>query len=349
MPGQWLLYGANGYTGELIARLAVARGQRPVLAGRRREKIEPLARELGLDSQVFELRDADQVAPFLDGMDAVILAAGPFVHTSAPVVEACIQTSTHYLDLTGELDVFLACYARDQAARAAGVTVMPGAGFDIVPTDCLAVALSEALPDATHLELAVQALKNYSRGTANTMVESMATPGLACVDGELVSAPVGTEIQADFGHHVWPALSVPLADIFTAHLSTGIPNVTTYGGMSPRLARQFQRIKWMRGVMRSRLVQRIAKALIKLRPPGPDAHARETGSGHIWGRARSGEGKTVTGKVTTPEVYAFTADAVLVCLAGMLSGESPSGFQTPAMAFGSDLILRCEGCEMSVE
>jgi short subunit dehydrogenase-like uncharacterized protein len=349
MSGQWLLYGANGYTGELIADLAIARGRPPIVAGRNREQIEAMGERLGLESRVFDLSSAQTVQKRLEDVDAVVLAAGPFINTSAPVVEACVKTATHYLDLTGELDVFLACYALDQRAREAGCTVMPGAGFDIVPTDSLAVALSEALSDATHLELAVQALSHFSQGTANTIVESMASPGLVCRDGQLMPVPIGREVKADFGHHVWPAVSLPLADIFTAHLSTGIPNVEAFGGMSPRRARQFHRVKWARGLMRSRLLKRLAKSMIQLRPRGPDARARDRGTGHVWGRARNAAGAEVTGKVKTPEAYSFTADAVLVCMAGMLAGEAPAGFQTPAMAFGSDLILRCEGCEMSVD
>ena len=46
--GRWLIYGANGYTGRLVAREAVRRGMRPRLAGRRLESIEAVGRELDL-------------------------------------------------------------------------------------------------------------------------------------------------------------------------------------------------------------------------------------------------------------------------------------------------------------
>ena len=55
MPKPWMIYGANGYTGELIAREAVSRGLKPVLAGRTAAKVEPLAASLGLQARVFDL------------------------------------------------------------------------------------------------------------------------------------------------------------------------------------------------------------------------------------------------------------------------------------------------------
>lgn len=58
-PMSWLIYGANGYTGELIAREAARRGLKPVLAGRGREDIEALARELELEARTFALDDAE--------------------------------------------------------------------------------------------------------------------------------------------------------------------------------------------------------------------------------------------------------------------------------------------------
>ena len=110
----WLLYGANGYTGELLAREAVRRGLRPVLAGRGAEQVGRLAAELGLEHRVFPLTEVGRIAAELEPHAAVLLAAGPFSTTSAPVVEAALQTGTAYLDVTGEVSVFEACFARSE-------------------------------------------------------------------------------------------------------------------------------------------------------------------------------------------------------------------------------------------
>ncbi|HWS71956.1 MAG TPA: saccharopine dehydrogenase NADP-binding domain-containing protein, partial [Thermoanaerobaculia bacterium] len=146
---QFLIYGANGYTGELIAREAARRGLKPILAGRSREAIEPLARELGLESRIFGVD-----APRLEGVDVVLHCAGPFSQTSAPMVSACLAAKAHYLDITGELAVFEAVHARDAEAKRAGIALIPGVGFDVVPTDSVAAMLADSLPGATDLVLA---------------------------------------------------------------------------------------------------------------------------------------------------------------------------------------------------
>src|SRR3954467_15798150 len=150
----WMIYGANGYTGELVAREAVRKGLSPILAGRNAEAVGRLARELGLQSRAFSLDDPQGTAAELQGVEAVLHCAGPFVHTSAPMVDACLATGAHYLDITGEIAVFESILARGEEARKATVALLPGVGFDVVPSDCLAARLAAALPDATDLVLA---------------------------------------------------------------------------------------------------------------------------------------------------------------------------------------------------
>src|SRR6266545_4114126 len=124
----FLLYGANGYTGELIAEEAVRRGLRPILAGRREEAVRPIAERLGLERRIFALTSPDEIARQLDGVAAVLLAAGPFSATSAPVVEACLRARKHYLDITGEIEVFEAIFRRGPQTRPPRRRA-PGAGL----------------------------------------------------------------------------------------------------------------------------------------------------------------------------------------------------------------------------
>ena len=137
-----LVYGANGYTGRLIAAVAIREGLRPVLAGRRAGAVEPLAKALALKSLCFPLTDPELVSRLLAPFEALLLAAGPFSKTSAVALEACLRAKTAYLDITGEIDVFEACFARNGDAVKAGIPVLPGTGFDVVPSDCLAAALA---------------------------------------------------------------------------------------------------------------------------------------------------------------------------------------------------------------
>ena len=169
---EWMIYGANGYTGHLVAVEARRQGLHPVLAGRRSGPIETLAAELSLPARVFDLGDAQSATAALVDMAVVAHCAGPFAATSAQMIDACLTSRTHYLDITGELDVFLAAQRRDADAQAAGIVICPGVGFDVIPTDCLASVLNEALPDATQLILAFDAGAHVSPGTARTMAES---------------------------------------------------------------------------------------------------------------------------------------------------------------------------------
>jgi short subunit dehydrogenase-like uncharacterized protein len=225
----WLLYGANGYTGTLVARLALRRGERPVLAGRSAGKVAELAAELGLDHRVFGLDDAGAIARGLDGITAVAHCAGPFSATAAPMARACLAAGVHYLDITGEIDVFEDLHGLDGAAKAAGVVLLPGAGFDVVPTDCVAALLSGALPDASRLDLAFMVGGGPSRGTARTALEGMRHGGKARIGGAIATVPLGWRtIRAEFPSGPLTVASVPWGDVSTAYHSTGIPDITTY-------------------------------------------------------------------------------------------------------------------------
>src|SRR5206468_1467866 len=121
----WLLYGATGYTGKKIAQQAVRQGLRPILAGRG-DGVRRVAAELGLPARVFGLDDAAAVRTGLDGVHAVLHCAGPFSATAAPMIEACLATGAHYLDITGEIAVFEFAASRDADALKRGVVLCPG-------------------------------------------------------------------------------------------------------------------------------------------------------------------------------------------------------------------------------
>src|SRR5262245_60401783 len=228
MPG-FLIYGANGYTGALIARAAVVRGHRPVLAGRNAETLAALAAELGVEYRVFALDVPGQVAAEISGMQAVLHCAGPFAHTYSPMADACLHAGVHYLDITGEVAVFEGLVARSAAAQAAGVMLLPGVGFDVVPSDCLAAHLKRRLPSATHLALGFQSLGRVSRGTATTMAENIHRGGLVRRDGVLRRVPAAWKTRViDFGTGPVKAITIPWGDLSTAFHSTAIPNIEVY-------------------------------------------------------------------------------------------------------------------------
>jgi saccharopine dehydrogenase (NAD+, L-lysine-forming) len=343
----WMLYGANGYTGQLTAELARERGLVPILAGRSAEKVVPLAERLGLEHRVFDL-DAPGAA--LDGVRAVVHMAGPFSTTSRPMVDACLAAGAHYLDITGEIGVFEAVASRDAEARARGVALIPGVGFDVVPTDCLAAMLKAALPDATHLDLAFATIgSGPSKGTAMTAVEGLAQgSGAARIDGRIRPVPVAWRTRevpfADRERHV---VSIPWGDVSTAFHSTGIPNVTTFLAMSPRTSARLRRLAPLRGLLRVGPLQRAAKAWAARRFPGPDDATRASARTELWGEAWNARGR-VSRALTTPDGYTLTADASLRAVERVLAGVEP-GFHTPSRAFGFDFVAGLEGVKVHPE
>ena len=342
MADSWLLYGANGYTGELIARRAVAAGERPVLAGRRPEAVGRLAAELGLDARVFALDDPAALGRGLDGMKAVLHCAGPFSRTAAPMADGCLRARVHYLDITGEIEVFEGMAARDDAARRAGVALLSGVGFDVVPSDGLAAHLHRRLPSATHLALGFQGSARLSRGTATTMAENLHRGGALRRDGRIVPVPAAWKTRViDFGAGPVPAITIPWGDVATAYHTTGIPNVEVYMA-APRAMRVL--LKMARPIARllgTRPVQSFLKRRIQSGPPGPSAEHRARARSRLWGEARDAS-QVVVSRLDTLEGYELTSRTALLAVQRVMAGGVAAGFQTPGRAFGPDFILAVE-------
>jgi short subunit dehydrogenase-like uncharacterized protein len=345
---RFLIYGAYGYTGELIARRARERGLAPILAGRRPQPLEDLADELGLEWQAFQLESREIVERRLRDVDAVLLCAGPFSRTFRPVVEACLATRTHYLDITGEIDVFESLFARDEDARGAEVVLLPGVGFDVVPTDCLAAHLARRLPDARRLELAIEAEGGVSRGTALTMLENAGRPGRIRREGRLVDVPAAwrtreVAFRGASGVSRRRCVTIPWGDVATAFRTTGIPDVEVYAATS-RAGRLALRAGRVLGPALTRFpLRHLVRWRIRSRDPGPDAAARRRGRARIWGRVENASGVSRESWLETQEGYSFTALAAVASVERVLAGGVAHGFQTPARAFGPDFVLELEG------
>lgn len=345
----WMLYGANGYTGELIAERAVAAGIKPILAGRRAEAIAPVAERLGTQHRVFELSSPAAVARQLNGVDAVLLCAGPFSKTSAPVVQACLDTGIHYLDITGELEVFEACHRRNAEAEGAGCVLIPGVGFDVVPSDCLAATLAEALPGAEELELAFRGVGSPSKGTAKTMLENIPAGVAVRRDGVIVDKPLAWKTkQIPFRDKTRTAVTLRWGDVSTAYYSTGIPNITVYMAAPKSQIRQMKAARYLKPVLAAKPVQRFLAKQIDKRVTGPDERARTTGESQLWGRVRKGnESREAT--LVTPEGYELTVLTALESVKRVAAGEVAAGAKTPSMAFGADYITSFPGVSLQLE
>jgi len=340
----YLIYGANGYTGELISRLAVERGGKPMLAGRNAAALGALAKELGLESRAFELSDPAGVAAGLLGARVVLHCAGPFSRTSRPMADACLRARVHYLDITGEARVFEALAARSDEARAAGVMLLPGAGFDVVPSDCLAAHLKRRLPSATHLSLAFRSQGGVSRGTATTMIENIDKGGLVRRAGRLVQVPAAYKSRRiDFGRGPRLAVTIPWGDVATAYHSTGIPNIEVFTTVSATARLGMIASRALRPLLGSAAVKGFLLSRLDARPAGPSQATRATARAFLWGEVTDGEGRRAVSRLVTPEGYTLTARTALAIVERVLSGAAPAGFQTPSMAYGADFVLGIEG------
>jgi short subunit dehydrogenase-like uncharacterized protein len=345
-----LIYGSYGYTGDLIARQAVAAGEEPTLAGRSQAKVQHQAAELDLPHRAFDL-DADDVAAELAAadVDAVLHCAGPFVETHRPMVEACIDTGTHYLDITGEIEVFESVASYDEAAADAGVQLLPGVGFDVVPTDCLAAHLVERLPDATDLRLGFQAEGGLSPGTAATAVNSMGEGGAVRRDGRIKSVGAAHETRRiDFGRGKTGAVTIPWGDVATAYHTTDIENVTVYTAV-PGVARLFMRSSDLFAPLFDLPgVTDTLQDLVHATVEGPDEETREHTHCYVWGEASNDEQRVVS-RLVTPNTYTLTVDAALLIARKVLDGEWEAGFGTPGGVYGPDLVLEIDGVERTDE
>ncbi len=344
MAENFLLYGANGYTGNLVARLAATRGLRPVLAGRNSAKLAALAHELGLAHRACALDDAHALAAALNDVAVVLHCAGPFARTSRPMADACLRTRTHYLDITGEATVFESLAARDKEAQAAGVMLLPGVGFDVVPSDCLAVHLKERLPSATKLTLAIQGTGRISHGTATTMVENINRGGLVRRNGRLTPVPAAWRTrEIDLGRGPTTVSTIPWGDVATAYYSTGIPNIEVYAAMPPPVRWLMKASRPFAGLLGTPTVQRFLKSRIDAQPAGPSDAERARGRSYVWGEVTDDAGGRASGRLRGPEGYTLTAHTALAIVARVLAGTFKSGFQTPARAYGAELIMEIDG------
>jgi short subunit dehydrogenase-like uncharacterized protein len=338
-----LIYGANGYTGELAAREAVRRGLSPVLAGRDAARVGALAAELGCDVRAFPLDDAAALA---HGVAVVLHCAGPFSRTSRPMVDACLAARAHYLDITGEIAVFEAIFRRDDEAKRAGVALVPGVGFDVVPSDALAARLARELPGAVSLELAfANAGSRASRGTTITALERIDAGGAERRGGRLVPlglAEVTTEV--DFpGLGRRTVMAIPWGDLATAWRTTGIPDIRTSMATRPAAIRRLRRLRPLLRLLGLAPVKRAAQALVRRRVTGPDAAMRARGRVYLWGRVRSADGRERVRTLSVPEGYAFTAAAAVEAARRALAGDLAPGAWTPTQAFGGALVDAVDG------
>lgn len=344
----WLLYGANGYTGELIARKAVERGHKPILAGRSEAKIRPLAEELGLTFRIFSLENSEEVRNQIGDCFLVLHCAGPFIETAVPMAEACIESGTHYLDITGEIPVYEKLHSLSSKALAKKVMLLPGVGFDIVPTDCLAVMLKEKLPKAHFLELGFSGFMDISRGTLKSALAQLPYGSKVRRNGKIETIPQLSlkkivEISGSYAEF----FAIPWGDVFTAFISTGIPNITVYSSLPASQARILRLLQPTTVFLKSSLILKGMQKLVELAVSGPGDEKRKQGAVLLWSEAwTEASSKKVSIRMRCSEGYEFTMESALAAVAKVEKGKFEAGFTTPGKVFGSKFVLEIPGTKI---
>jgi short subunit dehydrogenase-like uncharacterized protein len=328
----------------------VRRGHAPILAGRNERAVTSLAAELQLPFRVFDLDDPLAVQDGIAGSGLVLHCAGPFSKTSAPMVDACLAARAHYLDITGEIAVFEAVHARDEEARRADIVLMSGTGFDVVPTDCLAARLVEALPAATSLQLAFEAGGGPSRGTARTSLERLGQGGCIRRDGKLVDVPLAWKTRTvPFAHGDREAVTIPWGDVYTAFVSTGIPDIEVYLSLPPKTIARLRRLRAVQALLRLAPVRNFMQRQVDRRVEGPSDYQRAASQTQVWGEVRSADGRTVSATMTTPNGYDLTVSACLGLAEYLLENGVEGGYYTPSLLMGAGYAETLPGVSFSLQ
>ncbi|HEX6859057.1 MAG TPA: saccharopine dehydrogenase NADP-binding domain-containing protein [Caulobacteraceae bacterium] len=342
--GGVLIYGATGYTGKLVSRRAKEIGMQPILAGRSADKVRAVAEPLGFAWRAADINDPAALDRALEGIDVVLHIAGPFSATSRQMADACIRNKAHYLDITGEIAVIEALAARSNEAAAAGVMLMPGVGFDVVPSDCLAARVAQRVKDPRQITLAIGGMEKASRGTLKSSIESVGSPVKVRRNNSIEAAWPPPRRSFDFGAGPRPGIAVGWGDVASAWYSTGAPDITVYFEAMPQMEQMSRLNGFMRWLLSTAPMQRLLKAGIDRMPEGPTDAERAAGRAVLIGEAVGANGETAVSRLTTPEGYTLTALTSLEIVRRVLAGEAKPGFQTPSKVFGADFIAGIEGC-----
>jgi short subunit dehydrogenase-like uncharacterized protein len=343
MSGKILIYGATGFTGGLIANHALASGLRPILGARDSSKLSALASRLQLEGHSFSLNDRQGIDDALADVDVVLHAAGPFSATAEPMLDACIRTKTHYLDITGEIDVIEACAARDEEGKAAGIAVVPAVGFDVVPTDCLAAHILSRSPNATQLTLAIALQTRPSRGTLKTGLENVASGPLVRRSGNVVELTEPIRRDISFGYGDRPTVSISWGDVATAFYSTKIPDITVVFEETGALKAISRMGPMLRRLLSATSLRSVMRWLIDQAPAGPNQSQRDAGYARIVAEVCDVEGNIMRSRLETPEPYLLTAQTAVSAASKVSEGLVAPGFHTPSQAFGRDFIMEFAG------
>jgi len=314
MKPKLIIYGATGYTGALVARQAKQAGLDFVIAGRNATKLKALSEDLGVAYAAFAVDDAAELRMALTGYDVILNCAGPFARTARPIMESCLDLGVHYLDITAEFNVYALAESLSETARARGVMLLPGVGWDVVPSDCLAVQIAAKVENQQRLRIALQVAGPMSRGSAVSAAEIIAVGLLARVDGAIVATPEAKPAEFDFGEGYVECFPLSFGDLVTAWHSTRIPNIEMFVHVKNAA---------------------FPEGDLSQLPDGPTEDERASNRAMVVAEVTGANGHIACSMIETINGYSYTPLAAVEAARRVLTGEFEPGFTTPATLFGS--------------
>jgi short subunit dehydrogenase-like uncharacterized protein len=182
-PFDIVLFGATGFTGALTAEYLAAHGPsdlRWALAGRNMSKLETVRERLPGHNELpllkADITDADSIREVASSARVVITTVGPYINYGEPLVAACAEVGTDYVDLTGEPEFVDRMWLRHgETAQRTGARIVHSCGFDSIPYDLGALFTVQQLPEDVPIQLQgfVRAGGTFSGGTYHSAVHGM--------------------------------------------------------------------------------------------------------------------------------------------------------------------------------
>lgn len=323
--GKLLIYGAAGYTGRLIAHRAQEAGLDFAIAGREVQAIPALAQELGVESHVFAVDDAAGWQQALAGKTCLLNVAGPFSATAAQAMAACLLHQVHYLDITAEVDIYRLAESQHEAALAAGVMVLSGAGL-FVSFDPLALHTARRVPNPVRLRLAFKYSGGFTPGSVASSANIVKAGILVRRNSELIQLPSAPAQPFDFGDGPEDCLPTPLGGVVLGWKSTGIPAIEEYFQMALPAA---------------------DSATISAAPEAMDTpSAAVPARSKLLAEVTDADGTVVRSMLDTPPGYEMTIFSAVAVAQRVLRGDFKPGYQSPASAYGEAMLAELPGVHL---
>lgn len=355
MSDRIVLYGATGYTGRLVAEALVARGERPVLAGRDEAKLRALDADLGggLDTARADASRPQTVRALVSAGDVLIATVGPFARLGLPAAEAAIAAGCAYLDSTGEPAFIRRVFEElGPRAEASGAALVTAFGYDWVPGNLAgALALREAGPAAVRVDVGYFLTGDTrgfaSGGTRASSVDVALRPSFAWRGGIRTERTGARARDFEVAGRRRSALSAGASEHFALpRLHPQLREVNAYIGWfgpltRPMVAASAAVSALMRIPGAAAGAERLARRVARGSTGGPDARVRARSGSHVVAIAYDAAGAALAEvRLAGVNAYDFTARILAwgAAEARRRGGLEGTGALGPVEAFGLEAL-----------